>query len=200
MDANNAADRREATGVAYESSLARSPAAWLRACALKGLSPLFSSLGSAQYDVGGVWAMSRREERAIRCEAEDLVADAEAMLHGRVMNRPCWDHRLLGWVSVNTLAHGDWPSLSQLADGKLASRNPAWDASLAFLAAELLAGAETPEGLVVTQRAQLIPLELNMLAGGLAVPWTASDLVKLVLPHIDGSATRRRRPDAGRSH
>jgi hypothetical protein len=142
--------------------------------------------------------MSRREERAIRCEVQDLVAEAEAMLNGRAITRPWCHHKQLGWMSVNTLAHADWPTLSAIADRGLLSRDREWNAALMFLAAELLAAAGSRVGLAAAQRAQLIPLEVDLLAGTATAPSTPSNLVTIVLPYIDRAAPRRRHPDTGK--
>jgi hypothetical protein len=135
--------------------------------------------------------MSRREERAIRCEAQDILAEAQAMLNGRALMRPWWYHQRLGWVTVNTLAHADWTTLSHAAEGGLCSRDWQWDSALKFLAAELLAAVGSLEDLGEVQRAQLIPLELGVLAGTPPAPRTPSDLVTLILPRIELAAGRR---------
>jgi hypothetical protein len=142
--------------------------------------------------------MSRREERAIRCEAQDLVAEAEAMLSGGVVARPWWHHGLQGWVSVNTLAHADRPTLSDVADGVFGSRSREWDTSLRFLASELLVTTGTAEALEAAQRAEIVPLELDVLAGTAPAPRTPRDLVALVLPRIIRAAGRRQHPSTGR--
>jgi hypothetical protein len=59
---------------------------------------------------------SRREERALQFEVEQLVEDVSATLSGRLVQR--WaSGDVPGWVRINQLAHADWDNLAGLADG-----------------------------------------------------------------------------------
>ncbi len=134
--------------------------------------------------------MSRREERAIRDEAEELAAETEAMLSGRLADRWSGD-RAPGWVWLNTLAHADWAGLTDIADGSLRGQRSAWDGALMFLAGELLASAGSPGALRDLQRTELVPLELELLAGATPPPATPGGLVSLVRDQLARARSHR---------
>jgi len=134
----------------------------------------------------------RRGERALQFEVEELVKDVAAMLSGRVAQR--WDSGdVPGWGWVNELAHADWETLAALADGTPLVRRSAWDGAVRFLAAEVVSAARSPSGLSQLQSSALIPLELDMLAGG-RTPATPIELVQLVRDGIARAQGRRTHP------
>ena len=136
--------------------------------------------------------MSWREERAIRCQAAALVAEAEAMVAGRLIDLPWAAERTFGQVVVNALAHADWVQLEGYSSGTHRSGSLAWDGALIFLADELRGAVGSPEELVAAQRAQLIPIELDILEGTVHEPATPAGLVSLLRPRIARAASRHR--------
>jgi hypothetical protein len=140
--------------------------------------------------------MTRREERAIRSEVRDLVAEAEAMLAGRLLERPGWNDTELGWVCLSTLAHCEFARLTELAAGVVRCRQQDWDAALRFLASDLLALAGTRAALAAVQRAHLVPLELDLMTGASLLS-SPIGLVDLVRPELAKAASRRRHPSTG---
>ena len=137
--------------------------------------------------------MNRRDERAIRNEADDLAAELEATLDGRLIER----RRGLGdvpeWEWVNVLAHSDWERLSRLAAGGDPSSRSVWDGAIMFLAGEMLTTAGSPAGLLRLQRVRLIPLELEMLSGLHPSP-TPVALVGLVCRELNRERARNAHP------
>jgi len=140
----------------------------------------------------------RSDERAVRAEARDVVAEAEATLSGNLVGWRWWSDDAVAWVWVNTLAHAGWSHLNELAAGGWRSQGQAWDAALAFLAGELLIQAGRPEGLVAVQRLVLVPLELEMLGGLTVTPRTAAGLVSLVRSQLALARSRQAHPSAQR--
>jgi hypothetical protein len=140
--------------------------------------------------------MHRREERAIRDDAKDLIAEAEAIVTGRLVERHWWDDKEQGWMWLNCLAHADWSTLSEMADGARTGRGSLWDAAAMFLAGELLATAGSAEGLVALQRAWLVPLEAELLALSSGTPSTPGNLVSVVRAELDRARARRARDSA----
>ncbi len=136
--------------------------------------------------------MSRREERAIREEAEQLAAEAEAMLSGRLAERS-GNERAPGWVWLNTLAHSDWNDLADVVDARRAQRT-AWDGAVMFLAGEILSAAGSPDGLLELQRNQLVPLELELLSGAMTPPSTPAGLVSIVRSELARVRSRHAHP------
>jgi len=96
-------------------------------------------------------------------------------------------------VRVNQLAHADWDNMAGLADGPDLGRRSAWDGAVGFLAAELVSAAGSPAGLAQLQSSALIPLELDMLAGG-PTPATPIELVHVVRDRIARARARRTHP------
>src|SRR5579871_708963 len=92
--------------------------------------------------------------------SEAVVAEAQATVTGHLLERHAESQDLPPWVLVNTLAHGDWQSLSRLAEGAVPGHDRLRAATVTFLAAETLNAGATPAGLVDVQRAYLVPLEL----------------------------------------
>jgi hypothetical protein len=136
-----------------------------------------------------------REQRVAQAEVEQLLEEAAATLGGTLARR--WTSGVVpGWARVNELAHADWDSLVGLAYGTKPARRSAWDGAVGFLAAELVSAAGSPACLLPLQSAALIPLELDMLAGGPA-PATPTELVQLVRDRIAQTRDRRRHPTTG---
>jgi hypothetical protein len=141
--------------------------------------------------------MSWRVERALRAEAEQVVAEAEAMIGGRMLDRHPREDSPPAWVLLDTLAHGEWRYLTNLSKALAKRRGHVWDSALLFLAGEVLATAGSPAGLRDLQRTHLVPLELHMLAGGCPVLTTPSGLVDAVSTELARARSRRRHPSAG---
>ncbi|HVM63592.1 MAG TPA: hypothetical protein VMU14_01935 [Acidimicrobiales bacterium] len=120
---------------------------------------------------------------------EAMLAAVEEMLTGRLVLGQSWRERD-AWTCVNALGHADWDTLRAFAaEGPRRPAQP-WDTVLAFLAAELLSTAKEPSRLEQVQRRELIPLELELLAGD--VPATVSparlaEVVQARLAHTRGS-------------
>jgi hypothetical protein len=111
--------------------------------------------------------------------ADAVIAAAEEMLTGRLVVGTSWRDRD-AWTCVNTLGHASWETLSSLAAAGPRPRAHPWDRVLVFLAAELLATAGAPSRLERVQRRELIPLELELLAGDAPATLTPSRLAELV--------------------
>jgi len=135
-----------------------------------------------------------RKERAVRAEVDRLVEEAGAMLAGQLCQR-CDPGEASACVRVNELAHADWDRLTGIADGRDPLRRSAWDGATRFLAAEMVSVAGHPEGLLRLQRSCLIPLELDMLAGG-PTPASPTQLVQVVRDRLARSRRRPTHPSA----
>jgi hypothetical protein len=126
------------------------------------------------------------DEAAMREAADALVADAEQMLTGRLPVPGRVQNEGAGWTCVAVLGHASWERLHALA-GAGAGPDGSWEGALTFLAAELLTCAGTPDQLVEVQRAALVPLELDVLAGVVPNPVTPAKLVAVVRLRLDGA-------------
>jgi hypothetical protein len=98
-----------------------------------------------------------------------------------------------GWVRVNELAHADWDDLAGLADGTRVLRRSAWDGAVGFLAVEMVSAAGSPSVLAQLLSSALVPLELDMLAGG-PTPGTPIVLVQIVRDRMARARDRRTHP------
>ena len=78
--------------------------------------------------------MGRHEDRMIRAEAAANVAEAVAIVSGRLLVDRWGDRPELGWMALNTLAHGDRALLRQIADGPALERGQTWDGAVRYLA------------------------------------------------------------------
>lgn len=121
--------------------------------------------------------MFRSKKREFTAAAAEVLRQAVATVEGRQSPGGGPSPTGQGWVS--RLAHVGWDELEVLA--RCQPRHAAtWDGAGIYLAVELRDGARSAEGLTLLQREQLIPLELEMLAGHLKAPSTPADLVRLV--------------------
>lgn len=141
--------------------------------------------------------MNRRDERAIRNEADDLTAELEATLDGRLIERRRGVGDVPEWEWVNVLAHSGWDRLLTLAAGGGSSSRSVWDGAIMFLAGEMLTTAGSRAGLLRLQRARLIPLELEMLSGLHPSP-TPVALVGLVCRELNRERARTAHPSNDR--
>lgn len=124
--------------------------------------------------------MRRRSRDDHDPDAEEVVAEAQALLAGRLA--ACYDAKhdpVPGWAWVNCLAHASIEDLNELAEGTRIFPPSGWAGASSFLAHELITG-RTPEGVAGFQRAALIPLELDLLASHNSSPASPSQLVRLV--------------------
>jgi hypothetical protein len=138
--------------------------------------------------------MVGREERAVQAQAEELIAEAEAALRGRLVEAACGHERPgAAWVCLNTLAHADWGTLSEVADGSRRGHGDVWAAALMFLAGEALSASGSADALVEVQRGGLIPLELDVLGGVVQLPAAPARLVSLVRAQLARATSRRPR-------
>ncbi|HEX3540317.1 MAG TPA: hypothetical protein VHT75_07710 [Acidimicrobiales bacterium] len=137
--------------------------------------------------------MRRREKRAMQTATENLIDGCDRFIAGCVAEtyrgRP-----VPGWVWINTLTHADRETLAVLADDGWRAGNGQWDGAFCFLAAELLAIAPTVDELASVQRRELLPLELEVLAGQVPGPSTPCELVDLVHPLLARARSRRAHP------
>ena len=134
-------------------------------------------------------------DRVIRDEVRHLVASAEAMLEGRLIDRYRRQETLPAWVWLNALAHSRWSRLVDIAAANRRNPRPGWDSALGFLASELLIAADSSDGLEALQRARLVPLELRLF-GAAPGPETPSELVHLVRREIGRDRRPPRRPSS----
>ena len=85
------------------------------------------------------------------------------MLQGKVLDDAREPQHAPGWVFVNKLAHTTWGELDRIGD--LRTHGPTWVGALSYVASELRDVTGTAERLYSFQRARLVPLELEVLAG-----------------------------------
>lgn len=139
--------------------------------------------------------MSDRSDRVIRDEGRYLVAQAEAMLDGCLIDRYRRQNTVPAWLWLNALAHSRWSRLADIAAGNRRNPRPGWDGALSFLASEVLIAAGSSEGLEALQRARLVPLELRLL-GAARAPEAPAELVHLVRREIGRDRRRPARPSS----
>lgn len=121
--------------------------------------------------------MFRSKKKELAGAAADVVRQAVAIVEGRHTAGSGSVPAGQGWIS--RLAHTGWEELDVLARSE--PRHAAtWEGAGLYLAVELRGGAKSAEELVRLQRDQLIPLELEMLAGHLDPPTTPAELVRMV--------------------
>jgi hypothetical protein len=127
----------------------------------------------------------------MQAEASGPIADAIAILAGRVFDGCPAGRTVPAWVRVNQLAHASWTDLASLAESLPPWSSSAWDGAIMFLAGELRINAGSPEGLRGLQRDGLIPLELDLLDGRPQAPTTPTELVTMIQAEI-GRVRRHR--------
>lgn len=141
---------------------------------------------------------SRREERIVRAQAQELVLEAEDLLTGRFPDRFSVAREVPSWVRLNRLAHGDFSAVSDLAEGVGCDPRSTWDAAMTYLAGEVLAAAPSGAELVALQRTRLIPLELDLIVAPEAAR-TPAELIRLVGLSNARERARRAHPAGGSS-
>ena len=134
--------------------------------------------GVAEAEVG------RRVPRVGTTEWGGVVAEATALLEGRLADSTVAGWPRPSWVWVNRLAHGSWDELCDLSQ-KRHRWVRIWEGATTVLAAEMISYAGTPDGLLALQRGALIPLELDILAGRVDPPVAPLHLVAMVRAEID---------------
>ncbi len=132
------------------------------------------------------WYRDRHKDKADLADVEEVIAEAERLLSGRILDTQR-GYRRRGWALVGALAHGERAELQKLAGATLSSHptRATWDAALAYLAGEVLDAAPTDRALVQVQRQVLIPLELKLLGAGVRGPSNPRELATLVLASLD---------------
>jgi hypothetical protein len=134
--------------------------------------------------VRGGEMMWRRGRDKDKIQIEEVIAEAENLLSGRTLEM----YGLRGprvWSLLASLAHSDRDQLRVLSGTQTFSHPGSFDATLAYLAGELLAMARTGPELVQVQRRVLIPVELQVLADDIPAPTTPAQLVTLVMGALD---------------
>ncbi len=128
-------------------------------------------------------ARSRRIEK----QGHELVSETESFLRGSIaelFDRPTGGGVPL-WAWTNALAHGTVDDLrramSDSADGSL---SPQWHRARSFLAAEVLAVADSPGSLEQVQATALVPLELRLALGNAQVSMGPAQWVAVVLSEL----------------
>jgi hypothetical protein len=95
------------------------------------------------------------------------------------------------WAYVNALAHSQPDRLTSLKTPPLFVDPGGWDAVVAYLATELLTITHGRlDEVHVMQRAVLVPLELDLLAGQVQVPRSPRQLADLVINALHRGRTR----------
>jgi hypothetical protein len=112
------------------------------------------------------------------------VEEATAIVEGHFVDGAADTRFAPRWGWVNKLAHAGWDDLTGLAARHTAPAST-WEAAASYLATELLTRSQSPERLLGVQRAGLIPLELDVMAGWIPRPTTPRDLVQMVSAGID---------------
>jgi hypothetical protein len=112
------------------------------------------------------------------------VVEATAILEGTAANLSWAAGQSRAWVWLNALAHRSWYQINQLAELPVLTSG-SWQGAASFLASELRACAANGDGLVEVQRAGLIPLELDVLAGRRPAPDSPVELIATVQAEID---------------
>lgn len=123
--------------------------------------------------------------------AAELVADAEAFLNGRLVERGDFLGRFIpAWEWTNLLAHGsngDLETESRGAwsrwDGTVAVR---WRRARSLLAREVLEYAPAYGSLAEVQRSVLVPLELELASSPEVSSWMPSRWVQAVETALAG--------------
>lgn len=121
-----------------------------------------------------------RRHTQLREEVADLVTEAQWLLAGHsAVGYAASGEEAPVWSLVGVLAHRGYRDLERLSIADPYYTGP-WTAVLVTLAAELMDQTATPAELFQVQRDTLVPLELDILAGGLD-PSTPEELEDLVL-------------------
>lgn len=129
------------------------------------------------------------------CENEDNVALASVNLleGGAVEAFRQSGQSVPAWAYVNSLAHSQADKLTTLKTLPRFLHPDGWDAVVAYLATELLTIAHGRlDEISFMQRADLVPLELDLLAGDIQEPETPGQLAELVLNALRRGRTRDR--------
>ena len=114
-------------------------------------------------------------------DVDAVLAEAEALLTGRLAATDAADDRATSsWAWVNCLAHASVDDLVGLAEPRRPAHPAGWAGAVSYLAHEVLTAGRTAEGVVAIQRAALVPLELDLLAGVTPTPATPGQLVTMV--------------------
>ena len=123
------------------------------------------------------WGNGRNRPAAAR----GVIREAERLLSGRTLDSYIARRaRVPAWSLIALLGHASRPDLSRLCR-PAPDRDPlGWSATVARLAAELLALTWDELSLVRLQRRALIPLELNLLGGLVSPPCDPGDLWEMV--------------------
>jgi hypothetical protein len=133
-----------------------------------------------------MWARGR--DRTLEA-SRAVVTDAEMLLNGEMidLNARVPPRRARPWVVVNALAHSDRSTLEQLREprGVTDSRPGGYNATVAFLAAEVLSFAAGDAELLRVQRDVLVPLELRLLGRQIPAPTTIGELAILVVEALE---------------
>ncbi len=133
-------------------------------------------------------------KRPFQALADEIVAEAQATVTGRVRERSPGQAAVPGWVVVNALAHGDWDGLQAVADGARPGSDPVGDAVVRFLAAETLSVGGSAAGLRRVQREYLVPLELDLLAEAVSHPRPPNEAVATVRAQLARARAKQRHP------
>lgn len=126
--------------------------------------------------VGGPWGGNR--ERAVQHWAVEILAEARAILEGRVLERTEWESGDVAWALLNRLSHGAWSDLAALAGAD--GCGSGWLGALSYLASEVCAMAGSPLGLRLLQSSRLVPLELDALTDPRMTIYTPLDFISQV--------------------
>jgi hypothetical protein len=134
--------------------------------------------------------------RAFRAEIAEVVAEAEATLRGRLLERHARREDLPGWVVVNAMAHAEWEWLAAVAEGRAtgAGRDRLRDAVVTVLAGETLSVAASPAGLHELQHRYLVPLELRLLGTATTQPLPPAEAAAAVRGVLAQARARRHHP------
>lgn len=142
----------------------------------------------------------RRWRRRLRRAEQELSADCEAFLSGRLAERfGAGVTSVPAWSWTNLLAHGTEEDLR--AEHECLSA-PApdlgerrWRRARAYLAGKVLEEARSSGSLARLQREVLVPLELDLARSSEAVAWWPAQWVAAIEKALQGHRARQPRPE-----
>lgn len=127
-----------------------------------------------------------------RSASRELVRESIKFLKGRAPEVYQSRGQVPAWAFISCLAHSDADRLLEFARPGQHGDSASWNATIAYLATEIIAVGRESSPLETIQREVLIPVELDLLAGTIPLPTSPVDLVGLVVGALDEYRVRRR--------
>jgi hypothetical protein len=118
--------------------------------------------------------------------ARDVIREAERVLNGRTLESYIARRdRVPAWSLIALLGHASRVELTRLSTPSGARDPNGWSATVARLAADLVALTWDDPSLTRLQRRSLIPLELNLLGGLMWPPSSPDELHEMVMGAVE---------------